>query len=421
MMIFATRSHGMRTEEQIKTIKDLGIIGGGAAGLFAACFAKERGLSFEVLEKTGSCGSKLLLTGGGRCNILNLKTPMELKSCYHGKDNFIYPALAHYPPQKAYAFIEKVLGVDLIEEENNRIFPASGKSRQILDALLGYTGSENIRSKTSVTKLLREEESGIWQVTADTGDVFCYRNIILAAGGMSYPKTGSSGESYKLAKDLGHKIVPPVAALAPVKIRARDEIGVPAGLTVKSCIVKILDGDKTLRKTEGDVLFTHEGLSGPAVMELARDIREGVKISIDLAPVLEDKHLTRDIAASPARRFTNILSSYIPQSLADHIVTASGASQYINASEVTKDIRRKALRMIRGFTVEALSDPDIRTAYVTAGGVDISSVDRKTMGSKICPGLYFAGEFLDFDGISGGYNLTACIAQARLAVDSVRI
>lgn len=410
----------MRTEERVKDIKDIGIIGGGAAGLFAACFAKEKGLTFEVLEKTGSCGNKLLLTGGGRCNILNLKDPQELKNCYHGKGNFLYPALAHFPPEKAYVFISKILGVDLMEEENNRIFPATGKSSRILDALISYAGSSNIRCRTQVTKLERDEDSGIWKLETDFGEVLCYKNIILAAGGMSYPKTGSSGESYKLARSLGHKIVPPVAALAPVKIKSRDEIGVPAGLTVKSCVAKIKDGDKTVRKTEGDLLFTHDGLSGPAVMELARDVREGTVISVDLAPAVEDAQLTGDMAASPSKRFINIILSYVPQSLAEYIVTASGGTLDLKASDVTKDIRRKTLGMIREFTVESASDPDIRTAYVTAGGVDVSGIDRKTMESKICPGLYFAGEFLDFDGISGGYNLTACISQAKLAVDSVR-
>ena len=389
--------------------------------MFAACFAIEDKRTVEVLEKQDTAGNKLILTGHGRCNILNLKTAQELKSCYHGKGNFLYPALAGFPPSNAYVFIEEVLGIKLTEEDNGRIFPVSGKARDVRDTLVKFIGEENIRYGFAAVSLSRDEDSGIWTVRAEDGREGYYRNVILAAGGKSFPKTGSDGDSYRIAKDLGHDIVEPVAALAPVRIKGRDRTGIPAGLTVKGCVAAILEGDKVISRTEGDVLFTHEGLSGPAIMELARGVKEGTKIKVDFAPNLTDRELTEAMDLSPTKRFINVLSCYVPASLAESAVLKAGAEADITCAKTSREIRRRALGMIREFTAEAGSSPDIETAYVTAGGVNVSEVNRKTMESKICPGLFILGDALDCDGISGGYNLTACIAEAKLACGSLRI
>lgn len=408
----------MREEELIKDILDLGIVGGGAAGLFAACFAKKKGLSFLVLEKTDSVGKKLLLTGGGRCNILNLKSAVELKNCYHDKGNFLYPALSKFPPSEAYSFIENELGVKLTEEENNRIFPRSSKARDIVDSLTGYIGKDNIRLLFEANEVTRDED-GIWELRSKVGDTLRFKNLLLAAGGMSYPQTGSSGDSYKIAESLGHSIVPTRAALAAIKISGRDKITIPAGLTVKDCRARITEGDKTIRETTGDVLFTHEGLSGPAIMELSRDIRKGTVLKIDMAPDLTDRILTDKIGESPAKKLTNVLGAFVPGAAAEFAVLSTGADPDITCAKTTKEIRKTALKNIKELTVTAKEDPAIKTAYVTAGGVTTDEVDRKTMGSRICKGLFLAGEALDCDGISGGYNLTMCIAEARLITDSI--
>ena len=410
----------MRDEERITDIFDLGILGGGAAGLFAACFAKKRGLSFSVLEKTDSPGKKLLLTGGGRCNILNLKSAVELKNCYHDKGNFLYPALSKFPPSEAYLFIEKELGLKLTEEENNRIFPASGKAHDVVDALTSYIGKENIKTLFEADEVKRDTE-GIWEVRSKGGDLIRCRNLILAAGGMSYPQTGSTGDSYRIAESLGHSIIPTRAALAAVKISDREKIVIPAGLTVKDCRARIVQGDKTIRETEGDVLFTHEGLSGPAIMELSRDVKKDTVIVVDMAPDLTDKILTDKIGESPQKKLTNVLAAFVAGAVADNAVIASGADPDITCAKTTKEIRKSALKAVKEMTVRIASDPAIKTAYVTAGGVDTGKIDRKTMESKIYEGLYLAGEALDCDGISGGYNLTMCIAQARLITDSIII
>jgi predicted Rossmann fold flavoprotein len=407
-------------KESIREVLDLGIIGGGAAGLFAACFAKRRDISFLVLEKTSSCGNKLLLTGGGRCNILNLKSAAELKSCYHGKGNFLYPALAGFPPSEAYVFLEKELGLKLAEEENNRIFPASFRSRDVVDALTRDIGQDNIRLNFEVSSAeLRPD--GIWEVKSSAGDSLRFRNILLAAGGMSYPNTGSTGDSYRIASAAGHSLTETRAALAPVKTEERSRISVPAGLTLKDCRLKLVDGDKVIRETTGDMLFTHDGLSGPAVMELARDIKKGQVLKADLAPGLTDRILLDQMDGHPAKRFVNVLAQYIPLSFAEYALAASEADPGICCQAVNKTLRKAVLAVLKDFKITAAADPDIRTAYVTAGGVDTDEVVRKTMESKIAKGLFLAGEVLDCDGISGGYNLTACIAQAKLAVDSLRI
>ena len=397
---------------------DLGIIGGGAAGLFAACFAKKRGFSFCVMEKTDSPGKKLLLTGGGRCNILSLKSPVELKNCYHGKGNFLYPALSNFPPSEAYSFIENELGLKLAEEENNRIFPASSKARDVVDALTGYIGRENIRTLFEADKISRDEE-GIWEIRSKAGELLRAKNLILAAGGSSYPQTGSAGDSYRIAEKTGHSIIPVRAALAAIKISDRDKITIAAGLTVKGCRVRITEGDKTIRETEGDILFTHEGLSGPAVMELARDLKKGSVIRIDMAQDLDDKILTGLIGDNPRKKLVNLIASFVPAQVAEYAVNISGDDPDVTCAKTTKEIRRSVLNAVKDMTVRVLSDPDIRTAYVTAGGVDTGQVDRKTLGSKINKGLYLAGEVLDCDGISGGYNLTMCIAEAKLITDSL--
>ena len=408
----------MRDEERIKDIFDLGIIGGGAAGLFAASFAKKRGLSFLVLEKTDFPGKKLLLTGGGRCNILNLKSAVELKTCYHDKGNFLYPALSHFPPSEAYSFIENELGLKLAEEENNRIFPASGKARDVVDSLISYIGRENIKTLFEADKVIRNSE-GIWEVRSRSGDVIRSKNLILAAGGSSYPQTGSAGDSYRIAESLGHAVIPARAALAAIKISGRDKIKVPAGLTVKGCRARIVQGDKTIRETEGDVLFTHEGLSGPAIMELSRDVKKDSVIKIDLAPDLTDKILTDRIGGAPQKKLSNVLGMFVAGAVAENAVMTSGADPDITCAKTTKEIRRSALKAVKEMTVQVRSDPDIKTAYVTAGGVDTGEVNRKTLESKIAKGLYLAGEALDRDGISGGYNLTICIAEAKLILDSL--
>ena len=407
-------------DEKLNPAFDLGIIGGGAAGLFAACFAKKRGISFKLFEKTLSFGNKLLLTGGGRCNILNLKIPGELKSCYHDKGNFIYPSLAGFSASDAYVFIEKELGVKLTEEENNRIFPASFKSRDILDALISYIGEENMISGFDVSSIDCLSD-GTLEIKTRSGERVTCRNVLLAAGGMSYPQTGSAGDSYRMAVSLGHSLTETRAALAPVKIEDRGKIKVPAGLTIKDVAARIFEGCKIMRETRGDLLFTHEGLSGPAVMELARDLKKGSVIRIDLAPGLTDEILRSAMEEHPSKKFVNVLSGFIPLSLAEYIVSIPGADPGMSCAKVTKDIRKECLALIKEFKVTLASGPDIKIAYVTAGGVDTAEVNRKTMESRLVKGLFFAGEVLDCDGISGGYNLTACIAQAKLAVDSLRI
>ena len=391
------------------------IVGGGCAGLFAACFLKKAGADYLLLERNPECGRKLLVTGHGRCNITNLKAPSELKQGYHEAANFVYPAIAFFAPEDCVRFLEDELGLKVKEEENNRIFPVSDKASDVRDALVRYTGKDSIR--TGYRCISAVCENGIFELGSDCGEKVYGRNLILACGGSSYPHTGSDGSGFKLAEMMGHSIVPPRASLAQIKTPSPvcPEL---AGVTVDNVELSLYTGGTKTAGTAGSLLFTHAGISGPAAFELSREIpikADDVYILADFAPGLTDKELLGRMEQKGKTNFVNLLAEYVPRSVAE-VLTGAGD---IKCADVTAQLRKSALRALKEFRFDITSAPDIDTAYCTRGGADLKELDRKSYGSKLVKGLYIIGENTDVDGISGGYNLAFAAASASLAVRSI--
>jgi len=404
----------------------VGIIGGGAAGLFAGCFLKKQGADFTVLEKGPECGRKLVLTGHGRCNITNRKPARDLKAGYHEASNFIYPAISSFTPDDAVKFIEDELGVPLKEEENNRMFPVSEKASDIRDALVKFIGKDNIRTGFDVTDISLEE--GAFKVVSSEGESLTFDRIILATGGKSFAKTGSDGSGFKLAGRLGHKVTELAPALAPVKAAGSDRefTSSVSGVSVDADAGLYL-GSKKQTQTHGSVLFTHDGLSGPAVTELARYIPSDVVssdgwIELDFMPgrtdTEVDEELLREINDRPDTKLTTIGAGYVPSSLSSGLGKRAGVTD-LYAAKVTRENRKSFLKELKHCRIKIASQSSFDTAFVTRGGVELKEISRKTLESSIVPGLYFIGEILDVDGISGGYNLQAAMSGAYIAAHSI--
>ena len=407
--------------------KRVGIIGGGAAGLFAACRFKAlsagRDVDVTVIEKNSVPGMKLTLTGHGRCNITNRKSASELKKGFHEAGNFIYPALKQFGAEDTMLFIERELGLKLKEEENNRIFPVCDSAVTVRDKILSYiSDSTRILTGTKVSDITKD---GDLIVATDRGE-YRFDSVILSCGGSSFTKTGSTGDSYTLAKSLGHTIEEVKAALAPVRADSssagmcRELSGVPV-----SAGVSVWHNDRKIASCEGEVLFAEFGLTGPAVMEISREIpadpREAY-IELDLVPSVSDEEFDRQLQTlideHADTKMANLLSRYVPASVAGEITSRTG-TEGLYAQGFTKENRKKICREMKHLKIGIGAAPDIDKAYVTRGGVSLREIDRKTMGSKIVPGLYIIGEALDVDGISGGYNLQACMSEADLAAKSI--
>lgn len=404
--------------------KRVGIIGGGAAGLFTAClikrFSNGEDIEVTILEKSSAPGKKLTLTGHGRCNITNRKDASVLKDCYHEAGNFIYPALKEFGPEDTIELIEKHIGLKTKEEDNNRIFPVCDSAVRVRDALLSYiSGSTNILCDTKVTGIRIND---CFEAETAKG-TYSFDYLVLSCGGSSFPKTGSSGDSYRLAQSIGHTIVPVRAALAPVNVdndsaaftKALSGVSLTAGISLYS------EGKKVCYR-EGEILFAPFGLTGPAVMEMSREIPsdtsgKGAYLELDLIPSVKEEDFDRkfqDLIKEHAdTKITNLLARFVPASVASAVAERAGAED-LYAQGFTRENRRALIRETKHLRIGLESAPVLEGAYVTRGGVSLKEVDRKTCMSKIVPGLYIIGEALDIDGISGGFNLQACMSEAYL-------
>ena len=407
----------------------VGIIGGGAAGLFAACHLKRLSgngdLDITLVEKNPVPGKKLTLTGHGRCNITNRKDPSVLKNCYHEAGNFIYPALKEFGPEDTIRFFENDLGLKTKEEDNNRIFPVCDSAVTVRDTLVSYI-SDRVKI-ISGANVLDIKKGDVFEVNTSKGR-FEFDIVILSSGGSSFPKTGSVGDSYKFLEGFGHTIISPRGALAPVKAgKDSAELTRALGGVSLEAKVSLYLSDKLSASTKGEILFADFGLTGPAVMEIAREIPADVEgsnacLELDLIPSMSDEEFDREliglIGDHPDTKITNLIARYIPASVAGEISARAGFAD-IYAQGFPKESRRRLLREIKHLKIDIAEAPSMDKAYVTRGGVSLKEVDRKTMQSKLVPGLYITGEALDVDGISGGFNLQACMSEAYLAAKSI--
>ena len=410
----------------IQKEQDVIVIGGGAAGMFAAIQAGYAGAKVLLLEPNDRLGKKLYITGKGRCNLTNDCPWQEVLKNVPRNARFLYSALSGFTPADAVTFFESH-GCETKTERGNRVFPVSDRSASVVDALktaLDYAGVEIRRARA---KELLTENGRVCGVKTDRGD-FAAPAVILATGGRSYPATGSTGDGYRLAKALGHTIVPPVGSLVPLvedgpwcaKMQglALKNVNVRLYLAPsdyfcrdKQCLSAPAGKEKPLFEEFGELLFTHFGLSGPVILSASAHMEQGKVyiIDIDLKPALDeeklDARILRDFADSKNRSFENALSGLYPKTMIPVMVARSGIPGDTKVNSVTKEQRRALLELTKHFTVKISGLRPVEEAIITSGGVSTKEIDPRTMESKLIPGLYFAGEVIDVDAYTGGFNL----------------
>ena len=398
---------------------DLIVIGGGPAGMMAAITAAKAGKNVVLLEKNDRLGKKLLITGKGRCNVTNDCTADEVLKNTPRNGKFLFSAMAAFPPEKAKQFFEDA-GCTLKTERGNRVFPTTDRSQTVLDALQRELKNSGVIVKTARVLSIERDEAGVIGVATSAG-FFDSRRVVLATGGASYPATGSTGDGYKFARQLGHTIVEPQGSLVPLETAGPDAPEMQ-GLALKNSGLKLLNPKgKAVYKDFGEMLFTHFGVSGPMVLSASAHIGkgEGWKLSIDLKPALEehklDDRILRDLELYQNRSMENALTDLLPRSMIPVVLRRVGVDGGLQANSFTKQNRRALVELLKNFTLDITGKRPVAEAIITSGGVKCGEIDPKTMESKKVPGLYFAGEIIDCDAYTGGFNLQIAWATGYAA------
>lgn len=406
-----------------KAAFDILIIGGGAAGLFAGAFIKTYApdMLFAIAEKT-SPGTKLLMTGGGRCNITNNKSPRDLKDGFYEAGSFIYKAIDKFPPREACRYISEELKVRLKEEEDNKIFPASDKASEILERLISKTGKGNILEDTEVTEIKRGKD--LFELRTRDGRILRAGKILIATGGMSFPATGSDGFIYRFCEKEGLRSNPPLPAIAGLILEGEDRkfSAELSGVTVP-CVRSYLyiNGKKTA-ESEGSLLFTHKGISGPAVMALSRYVRtDALKdtcIELDLIPDIKEEDFNKGFDNMQTKT-VNALPAGLPRAVRSELLKLLEIPEDTYVKDLRKGQRREIYKTCKALSFKICQLPPLATATVTRGGISLKEINRETMEIIKIPGVYVAGEALDADGRSGGYNLQLALSTAYAAVQDM--
>ena len=394
------------------------IIGGGPAGMFAAITAAGRGQKVLLLERNDRLGKKLLITGKGRCNVTNDCDSGEILQNIPRNGRFLYSAMTAFPPRKIMEFFTS-RGWELKTERGNRVFPVTDKSYSILDCLKNELRRTGVTVRTARVKKILNVEGRACGVQTES-EVITSNWVILATGGVSYPTTGSPGDGYEMAKALGHTIIAPEGSLVPLETAGND-CQEMQGLALRNCGVKLLNAKgKVLYKDFGELLFTHFGVSGPTVLSASCHLKgEGCKLVIDLKPALEenklDDRILRDLELYQNRAMENALTDLLPRSMIPVVLRRLEIDPQMQANSLTKQKRRALVELLKAFPVEITGKRPVAEAIITSGGVKTSEIDPKTMESKKVPGLYFAGEIIDCDAYTGGFNLQIAWATAYAA------
>lgn len=407
---------------------DVIVAGGGAAGLTAAGFAARRGLRVLLAEKNARPGRKLMITGKGRCNLTNCCDVQQVVASAPSNGRFLYGAVSHFPPREVMAFFEE-LGLPVKVERGGRVFPQSDRAADVVDALAGFIGRGGVQTVTGVVKKLLLGQNGVCGVATQDGREFPAKNVIVACGGVSYPGTGSTGDGYLLARQAGHTVTGLRPSLVPLVAEGNDCARMQ-GLSLKNVSIRVYDTvvKKDIYEDFGELLFTHFGLSGPVILSASSHMREmspgRYRVFINLKPALSpeqlDARLVRDFEKNHNRDFANSLGELLPRKMIQVIVESSGIPGETKCNRITKEQRRAFAALLRAYSVTVAAFRPIGEAIVTSGGVSVNEVNPKTMESKLVRGLYFAGEVLDVDAYTGGFNLQIAFATGRLAADSIQ-
>lgn len=397
----------------------IAVIGAGAAGLIAAGTAASLGADVLLFETNPKVGRKIYITGKGRCNVTNNCETSNILANIPVNPRFLYSALGNFNAQDTMNFFES-LGVPLKTERGNRVFPISDKASDIVDALFSYVKKQGVKIVFHTVNDVLEHQNGFLIKTDDKQ--FTVDRVIITTGGASYPATGSTGDGYRFAKNFSHSIVSPRPSLVPL-VEKGDTCQKLMGLSLKNVRLTALENNKKIFEDFGEMLFTHFGVSGPLVLSASAHMRhfgsKDYKILIDLKPALDDKTLDKrllnDFEKYKNSDFINALGELLPRKLIPVIIELAGINPHTKVHSITKAQRASLSRLIKAFPVEISGARPISEAIVTTGGVNVKEINPKTMQSKKKTGLYFAGEVIDVDAYTGGFNLQIAWSTGRLA------
>ncbi len=401
----------------------IAVIGAGAAGMMAAGRAAELGGEVTLYEKNSFSGKKLRITGKGRCNVCNdcdINTVIENVPT---NPRFLYAALNAFSPADTKAFFEE-RGVPLKTERGNRVFPVSDNAEDIVNALRAYTKENGVHYLSETVKSVRAE-GDTFAVTGDTVRIF--DRVIVATGGASYPRTGSTGDGYRFARAFGLEVTGLSPSLVPLETIEREPCEMQ-GLSLKNTALEVMDtvGGKCIYRDFGEMLFSHYGVTGPMILSASshlKNIERGRYIlKLDLKPALDEKtldaRLLSDFAKFQNRDFANSLGELLPQKMIPVIVRRSGIDPQKKVNAITREERHALLEILKGYTLTVKGFRPIDEAIITSGGVSVKELSPKTMEAKKVPGLYFCGEVIDVDAYTGGFNLQIAFSTARLAAEN---
>ena len=411
------------------------VVGGGPAGMMAAITAAENGNEVIIIEKMPSFGRKLLITGKGRCNITSSLYMSEFIKNTPGNGKFLYSAFQNYTNKDIIEFLKRQ-GLEVKEERGNRIFPVTDKSIDVLNCFKKRIDELKIQYKlnTRVEKILIKNNE-VLAIRTDK-EIIKTDKIILATGGKSYPLTGSTGDGYKMAKDIGHTIIPIKPSLVPMEVYEKEECKRLQGLSLRNVGIKIIDTDrkKIIYEDFGEMIFTHFGISGPTILSGSahlvkyKDIeyllrKKYINISIDLKSALTEEQLDdrilRDFNTFKNKQFKHSLDKLLPQKIIPVVIELSKIHESKKVNEITKEERKRLVELLKNFTITIKSFRPVEEAIITCGGISTKEIDPKTMESKVIKGLYFAGEIIDVDSYTGGFNLQIAYSTGYTAGMSV--
>src|SRR3989344_3682220 len=411
---------------------DVAVIGGGPAGIMAAIQAAspEHGRRVVLIEKNSSLAKKLLLSGGGRCNLSNAEFNLRKIIMGYNNGEFLFHAFSVFGPKKIIEFFEKI-GVKTKTEKNKKIFPVNNNAEEVLEALKIYLDKNNVtvlfssevkdvikKGKNIGKLILANPSTGSGRVSEITA-----RKYILATGGKSYPSTGSDGFGYKFAEKLGHTIIKPMPALAPIKLKEKWVANLQ-GISLKDVKINVLYNGKKQFSESGEIIFTHFGISGPSVLDISSRVgklleKNGIKISFDLFPNLNHEELKKELEeylkGYPKKTIKNILSDFTPEKLAEVLLDIAEINKNKIANSMPKIERGTVIKVLKNIEVTPETILGFNEAKTTNGGISLKEIDSKTMKSKIIDNLFFAGEIIDVDGKTGGFNLQMCWSTGYLA------
>ena len=397
---------------------DVIVIGGGPAGMFAAITAAKEGCKVVLLETNDRLAKNLLITGKGRCNVTNNCSAQEVLQNIPRNGRFLYSAMENCPPAYMINFFERA-GCPLKTERGNRVFPVSDKSQSILECLKNELRRLGVQIKAERALEILSQNERVTGVKTSRG-IYHTDRVIMATGGMSYPTTGSTGDGYRMAEKLGHTIIAPEGSLVPLET-AGDICQRMQGLSLRNVGVKLLnEKGKVLYKDFGELLFTHFGVSGPTVLSASGHLKgDGCKLILDLKPALDENKLNdrilRDLEMYKNRTMENALTDLLPRSMIPVVLDMLAIPFDLQANSFTKQQRRSLVELLKAFPVSILGKRPVAEAIITSGGIKVSQIDPKTMESKLISCLHFAGEIIDCDAYTGGFNLQIAWATAYAA------